>query len=320
MQTAGIPCAWAPRDGAGNPRAFYTTSYEQSLLSAPMASRKEQKEQARATRLAQEQATAAQAQRTRRIQIFGGAIAIAVIVIVVAIVVSSSGGGSNAKVTPQSPEAKTAQTHVKSLLAGIPQSGNTIGNPKAKVTITEYGDLECSVCDVLATPTSFKNPEGEDGSGWEDQLINQYVRTGKAKLVFKSLETASGGNPNQNAWMQQQVAAYAAGLQGKAWDYIELMYNEQGQEDTGYVTESYLQGLAKQIPGLNFNKWMADRKLASLKHLVTVENAQGNAVDNGQGSTPTVVISGPKGLASPIVGLPQSGYSGYTDAIKLVGG
>lgn len=283
-----------------------------------MASRKEQKEQARAARIAQEQATAAKVQRTRRIQIFGGAIAIAVIVIVVAIVVSSSGGGNNNKVTPTSPEAITAQAHVKTLLAGLPQSGNTLGNPKAKVTITEYGDLECSVCDVLATPTSFKNPEGEGGSGWEDQLINQYVRTGKAKLVFKSLETASSSNPDQSAWMQQQVAAYAAGLQGKAWQYIELMYNEQGQEGTNYVTESYLQGLAKQIPGLNFNKWMADRKLASLKHMVTVENAQGNAVDNGQGSTPTVVVSGPKGLASPIVGLPQSGYSAYTNAVKLV--
>ena len=47
-----------------------------------MASRKEQKEQARAARIAQEQGAAAKAQRTRRLQIFGGVIAIAVIVIV----------------------------------------------------------------------------------------------------------------------------------------------------------------------------------------------------------------------------------------------
>ena len=37
----------------------------------------------------------------------------------------------------------------------------------------------------------------------------------------------------------QQSAAYAAGLQAKAWYYIELFYNLQGQEDTGYVTSSY---------------------------------------------------------------------------------
>jgi protein-disulfide isomerase len=280
-----------------------------------MASRKEQKEQARNARLAQEQAAAATQQRTRRIQIFGGAIAIAVIVIVVAIVISTSSGGSG---KPTSSEAKTAAKHVDSVLAGIPESGNTLGNPKAKVTITEYGDLECSVCDVLATPTSFTNPEHESGSGWEDSLISTYVRTGKAKLVYKSLETASGSNPDQNAFEVQQVAAYAAGLQGKAWYYIDLMYNQQGAEGSNYVTESYLQGIAKQIPGLNFNKWMADRKLASLSQKVTTENQQGNAVDGGQGSTPTVVVSGPKGSASPIIGLPQSGYSAYTSAINTV--
>ncbi len=284
-----------------------------------MASRKEQKEQARATRLAQEEAAAANAQRTRRIQIFGGAIAIAVIVIIVAVVVSTSGGGSAIK--PESPEAKTAVKHVNSILAGIPESGNTLGNPKAKVTITEYGDLECSVCDVLAAPASFKNPEGESGSGWEDQLITQYVRTGKAKLVYKSLETASGQNPDTSAFAQQQVAAEAAGLQGKEWYYVELMYNQQGAEGNNYVSESYLEGLAKEIRGLNFRKWMSDRKLASLKTQLSTDSQQGISVDGGpaNASTPTVVVRGPKGAASPIVGLPQGGYTTYVDAIKTVG-
>lgn len=283
-----------------------------------MASRKEQKEQARAARIAQQEAAAATAQRTRRIQIFGGAIAIAVIVIVVAIVLSSSGGGGSTK--PGAP-SKTAQKHVNSLLAGIPESGNTLGNPSAKISITEYGDLECSVCDVLAAPTSFKNPEGQSGSGWEDQLITKYVRTGKAKLIYKSLETASGQNPDANAFTQQQVAAEAAGLQGKEWYYIELMYNQQGAEGANYVTESYLEGLAKEIKGLNFAKWMADRKLASLKNRLSAESTQAISADGGasNASTPTVVISGPKGAAQPIVGLPQNAYTLYVNAIKLVG-
>lgn len=283
-----------------------------------MASRKEQKEQARAARIAQEQAAAANAQRTRRIQIFGGAIAIAVIVIVVAIVITSGGGSS---VKPDSAEAKAAVKHVDSLLAGIPESGNTLGNAKAKVTITEYGDLECSVCDVFATPTSFTNPEHEDGSGWEDSLITSYVKTGKAKLVYKSLETASGENPDKSAFDEQQVAAYAAGLQGKAWYFIELMYNEQGAEGSNYVTESYLDGIAKQIKGLNYNKWLADRKLARLKNMLKTEGQQGaqaDAVAQQGASTPTVVISGPKGTATPIVGLPTGELGTYVSAIKSV--
>jgi protein-disulfide isomerase len=279
-----------------------------------MASRKEQKEAARQQRLAAQQQAASRAARTRRIQILGGAVAVAVVVVVVAIALSAGGGKA---VSINSPEAKAAQTHVNSLLAGIPQTGETLGKPSAPVTITEYGDLECSVCDVLATPTSFTNPESEQGSGWEDKLITDYVRTGKAKLVFKSLETASGLNPDKNAFMQQQVAAYAAGLQGKGWNYIELMYNEQGHEATNYVTESYLEGLARQIPGLNFSTWMADRKLASLRREIDAQNQQGITVSNG-GSTPTLVISGPKGVANPIIGLPQAGYSAYVKAINSV--
>ena len=43
------------------------------------------------------------------------------------------------------------------------------------------------------------------------------------------------------------------------WNFIETFYHEQGEEDTGYVTEKYLQGLAQQVPGLNLAKWTSDR-------------------------------------------------------------
>jgi protein-disulfide isomerase len=282
-----------------------------------MASRKEQKEQARAQRLAKEQAASDRAARQRRLQTLGGVLAVVVIVVVVLIVISSGGGATAVK--PQTPEAKAASQHVNSLLAGIPESGNTLGKASAPVAITEYGDLECSVCDVLATPTSFTNPESEQGSGWEDQLIKDYVRTGKARLVFKSLETASSENPDSSAFVQQQVAAEAAGLQGKEWYYVELMYNEQGAEATNYVTDSYLQGIAKQVPGLNFKKWMTDRNNASLKSRVTSDNNAGTAVDGGEAQTPTVVISGPVGkTATPLIGLPKSGYAAYVSAYNSV--
>jgi protein-disulfide isomerase len=270
-----------------------------------MASRKEQKEQARQRRLAEERATAERARRTRRMQLLGGVVLLAMIVVGAAIALSS-GGSSVAAVKPQSAAAKAASARVNQLLVGIPQSGTTLGTPHARVTITEYGDLECSVCDAFALAPSVTDAEGDAGSGYENDVINDFVRTGKADLVFKSLETASSGNPDPNAFALQQAAAYAAGRQDKAWYYIELFYNEQGREDTGYVTESYLQGLARQISGLKFNTWMSDRNLSSIQNQVTADNAAGSAIDAGEASTPTIVISGPRGEAKPIVGLPSS--------------
>ena len=76
-------------------------------------------------------------------------------------------------------------------------------------------------------------------------MIQQWVRTGKLQIEYRNLETATR---EPETFKTQQVAALAAGKQNKMWDYIELFYHEQGEEDSGYVTEQYLQGLAAADP------------------------------------------------------------------------
>src|SRR5436853_641095 len=111
-----------------------------------MASRKEQKEQARARRLAEEQARAQKAQRDRRLRMIGGVVVGAIVVIVAAIAISSGGGSSSATGLQKGTAASKTATSVQNLLAGIPQSGAQLGSPKAPVTMTYYGDLECPIC------------------------------------------------------------------------------------------------------------------------------------------------------------------------------
>jgi protein-disulfide isomerase len=266
-----------------------------------MASRTKQKEEARARRQAEEQARAEKAQRDRRLKMGGGVVLIAAAIVAVAIAIST--GGGNKTVNPTSSSGKQTASTVNTLLAGIPQSGMTLGSPSAKVTLTEYGDLECPVCQSLAL-------------GAENQLIQNEVRSGKAKIVFRSLETASQSSPIPNAFQNQQVAAYAAGLQNLGWYYVELFYHQQGQEGTGYATESYLDNIAKQIPGLNYSKWLADRKNPSL--LAQLQADQQAASARAINSTPTVIVSGPKGTSQPIVG--PGDYSTYQQAIAAAGG
>src|SRR5579863_8430673 len=206
-----------------------------------MASRTKQKEEARTRRLAEERARAERAQRTRRVRMLGGVVILAVAIVAVVIAISAKGG--NKPVQATSAAAKAVTTDVSNLLNGIPQSGETLGNPNAPVTITEYADLDCPVCDSFALPTSRNNSDGAPGSGYFDQLVKQYVRPGKAKIVCRSLETATA-SANGSMWSQQQAAAYAAGLQGKAWNYIETWYYEQQSEQSSYVTPAYLLGIA----------------------------------------------------------------------------
>lgn len=265
-----------------------------------MASRTKQKEEARARRLAEERARAERERRQRRLQMIGGVVLAAIAVVVVAVVISSSSGSPGGLQSG----AKASQTSstVSSLLAGVAQNGNTIGDPKAPVTVTEFGDLECPICRNFALTS-------------ERQLIANDVRSGKVKLVFRSLETATGNGPNPNIFPSQQAAAYAAGLQHLGWNYILLFYNEQGAEGTGYVNDNYLDGLAHQIPALNYAKWTSDRSSSSL--LSQVNQDEQAAASKGFNSTPTLVIQGPKGQLRPIVGEPTS-YASLEQAVKSV--
>ena len=168
---------------------------------------------------------------------------------------------------------------VIALLKGIPQNGNTLGNPNAPVTITEYGDLVCPVCKDFAL-------------GPEQQIITSLVRTGNAKLVYRGYETASQ-TANNGEYAASQIAARAAGLQQRAWQYILLWYNEQGDETTPYVTDAYMQGLAQQVPGLKLATWQADRNNAALANAVTADGQAATAA--GAGGTPAVFFTGSKG-------------------------
>jgi protein-disulfide isomerase len=251
-----------------------------------MASRAEQKAAARAAREAKQQELRAAATRRQRLMALGGMLTVAVVALIVVIVVSTGGGAAKNVVKVPKSAQSAALAAVNATLAGIPQSGNVLGNPKAPVTITEYGDLVCPTCADFAVTT-------------EPQIIDALVRTGKAKLVYRAFETASG-TANGSEFINTQVAARAAGLQGKEWNYILLTYEEQPAtingtpaEEVAYVNTAYLQSRAAQIKGLNLVKWQAHTTASPL--VSAVKSDETAALSTGAKGTPAVYISGPKG-------------------------
>jgi protein-disulfide isomerase len=258
-----------------------------------MASRKEQKEQARAERLAKEQELAAKAGRTRRLQIFGGVTVAAVIVIVVAIVLSSSGGNKGA--AAGSTVAKADYKAVNSLISGIPQSGTVLGDPKAPVTLTYFGDLECPICKEFTLD-------------YFPQFVQDEVKTGKVKVDYRSFCTATCNDHSQALFNLQQTAAYAAGKQHLFWYYAELFYHEQLDETSDYVNNTWLTNLAKQIPSLNVAKWQKTRTddASALQNQVNADNAEATTLQID--GTPALFMTGKAGteqVVGPGGGLPD---------------
>jgi protein-disulfide isomerase len=265
-----------------------------------MASRTKQKEEARARRLAEEQARAERARRQQRMYMLGGVVLIAIVVVVAGILISTSGGSKPALQTGTT--ANVTDTAVNQLLTGIPQSGPTLGNPKARVTMTYYGDLKCPVCQAFTLQGGFS------------QLVSNDVRSGKVKITYAAFCTATCNGPDPNEFPLQQVAALAAGEQDKFWQFAELFYHEQGSEENAYVTESYLDGLARQVPGLNFAQWKAARSNPNLSAEVTSQQNTGRQI--GVSGTPTLIFRGPKGQAVPSSAVPT--YAQLEASIRQV--
>ena len=254
--------------------------------------RKQRREQARAKRRELEQAEAASAlRRTRLTQL--GIVAVIVVAIIIGIVVATS-GGSKKGIATKPAERNAVVTEVSSLLGGIPQSGSTLGSPTAPVTLQYFADLECPVCRQFTL-------------GALQPLLESYARPGKLRIEFHSYQTATR---DPETFRAQQVAALAAGKQQRAWHYIELAYRQQGEENTGYVTESYLQGLARQVPGLDLRKWASDRSSAELASSLASDEVA--AKTHGFSGTPAFAIGKTGGTMQKLE------YSSLTDPQSFV--
>ncbi len=198
-------------------------------------------------------------------------VAIIAATMIAAIPIATGCGSSGAQAKPakaSTAPAAAVRAEVAALLRGIPQHGNTLGAAGAPVTLEYFGDLQCPYCREFTL-------------GALQTLIGRYVRAGTLKIVYRSLESATRV---PHTFKTQQTAALAAGRQNRLWNFIELFYHEQGRENSGYVTEGFLQGLAQQVPGLNLLAWSVARNDPELARVVS--NDERVAVGVGFRATP----------------------------------
>jgi len=202
------------------------------MTEQPQPTKKERREAARAERIAAEEGATAQAARKRRLAILGGLVVAAVAVVVIAIAVSgkddkSSGGGGDLDAAAQ----------VNKLYAGIPQDGITLGDPKAKATIIVFADPQCPFC------RDFEDTE-------LPSVIRKQIRTGKAKMV---LRFRSFLGPDSVAAAN---ALHGAAEQNKMFNASGILYKNQGEENSGWVTDAKLRDILGAVPGLDVDKAM----------------------------------------------------------------
>ena len=188
---------------------------------------------------------------------------LAVCVLAALIIVSQSGGGSSAEVSGIST--------VKQQLEGISQHDTVLGDRNAKATIVEFGDLQCPVCQRFSTRVAPRLIAGVVRKGIANYELRQYTIIGP-----QSIDAAR--------------AAYAAGEQGRYWNFVALFYLNQGAENSGYVTDDFLTAIAKGAGVAQIAKWNADRH--SSKWDPVLAGTQTEARQRGLRGTPSFLVKG----------------------------
>jgi protein-disulfide isomerase len=184
---------------------------------------------------------------------------------------------------------------ISALLADIPQGANALGQAAAPITLEYFGDLQCPFCRDFSLEVL-------------PSIIRRWVRPGTLRVAYRALETATR---DPDVFVAQQVAALAAGRQAKAWHFVETFYNEQGEENSGYVTESYLHEIASQIAGLNLTRWDSDRGDRELAN--EIANDENAAESGGVDGTPSFLIGASGG---PMSRFSATGPASFDEAIE----
>jgi protein-disulfide isomerase len=138
------------------------------------------------------------------------------------------------------------------------------GNPSAPITVVVFADFQCPLCKAEAPELRAEVSE----------------RRGQAKLVFKHFPL--NGHPRAEP---AAIAVEAAHLQGKFWEMHDLVFENQTK-----LEDADLEGYAKQIPELDFDKWKADVAAETTKAAVNRDRAEGKAL--ALSGTPTVFVNG----------------------------
>ena len=193
------------------------------------------------------------------------AIVIAIALAVVLAVVLTNGSSGNSSVTGSTlPDSDV----IAQQLGGIPQQGNVLGKASAPVTMVEYIDLQCPVCRQFETEVM-------------PTLIQRYVRSGKVKVEARPIAFIG---PDSERGRNAMIAAEP---QNKAFNFSQILYFNQGAENSGWLDDSMIASAATSV-GLDPQTILDNMDSQTVKDRTAVYDQQSRT--DAVSGTPTIGI------------------------------
>ena len=203
--------------------------------------------------------------------IVGGAF-VGIVIVVVILFTSFQAGWDN---NPGGMGMKTVS------MINLENGSPALGSESAPITIVEFGDYQCEACYAWFHHT-------------RDTLIDNYIETGKAKLVFVDLPFLGRDS------ITAAQASYCAEDQGKYWEYHTMLYTFQdGHPDSGWADRDRLNAFASSL-AMNMDEF--NECMDSSKYKKRVKANYDEAVKNGAQSTPTFILISQDGKTEMFAG------------------
>ncbi|WP_415947258.1 DsbA family protein [Streptomyces sp. KLOTTS4A1] len=161
-----------------------------------------------------------------------------------------------------------------------------VGEADAPVVLIEYADFRCSFCGKFARDT-------------EPKLIEKYVADGTLRIEWRNFPIF--GAESERA----ARAAWAAGQQGRFWEFHALAYAEDAKEK-GFGDERTTV-LAKEAGVADLARFEKDRDGEAAEQALTKDREEGYGL--GVSSTPSFLVNG-----RPIAGAQP--LSAFEEAIE----
>ena len=218
---------------------------------------------------------------------------IAVGAVAAALAFALTGGSSSNPSTTSSSSTLPDAASAVSLFKGIPQRGNVLGKANAPVTLVEYIDLQCPICRAFETEVM-------------PTIVPRFVRSGKVQVIARPI--AFIGPDSERG----RLAALAAARQNRFFDFSQLLYDNQGTENTGWLDDNFVRAAFASLPGLNVAAAEKARTQTAIADEANRYDTQANA-DKVRG-TPTILVGKTGGKLTEVVSPDVANLSGAIQA------
>ena len=150
------------------------------------------------------------------------------------------------------------------------EPAHALGDPKAPVTLEEFGDFECPPCGALHP--ILKGIETEYGAT-------------KVRIIFPEFPLV----PNHVHALAAARAAEAAALQGRFWEMHDMIYEHQKDWKEAFDVRPIFEGYAKSI-GLDVQQFARDNTSEIVERRIFLDGKRWHSL--GVQGTPTVFLNG----------------------------